>query len=815
MLDRCNVPLRLSAILLLSLLIGGCASFAARSTYTRGVKARDRGELRPAIAAFEEAYRSDPRPEYAEALKKARAEIARAEVAKAEAAEVSGQFATAAKHWGAALELAPENGGLMARKGLAELEAKNPDPVERHRTIAELSRLAPNDKVVSSKLQDAVRAAVQYHLRMARMYSDVRSWQPAYRAYESARELQPNNPIFQGAIYRDVKVREFEAQGDHKLADGDTLGAYEAYETAVNLRPSRALKDKMARAKRGAGPVIEQIRQAEAYVRLGKWEDAAEIYTVVATRKEAPAEVRTQSVQARAKSAAIRAERAKGYAQRNMLDKAVAELRLTLDHTDGPQPALDAMQIVVDALDDQRPEVAQPKLQEAQGLAAALPVMQVAPGVVQGMATRLYARAQAQAQADPAEALLLISRLSAFESVLPGYSSVNKGLVKTAFAKLLQRAEQRADEGRFEDATERLSSAMSIARPPAALAEPLNTGLSALRGTDWVQARAAFGVAVQADAKSRLARSGLVIAERAHLATLRQEARDARGVDDLVRASAAYRDILDLAPEDEDAKGALLDLRTELVASALAAAEAHAQAHRPGAAFVYYHRVTTLDPEHAAAKAGLQAIQDQLGASDAPMAYVAPLVRAPDLQDRCRGVEKAARDRVALYLNRTPGLGVTFMEGDVLEKVDSKQQPPPPVQLSGTVVTCAPTKTGGTLELQARLQSGPTTVFEQRFSAKFDPSSVPKDELEDGLAPRRVVMELLGQVANAVSQKVKDDAPRLSGWRVHLAQDRMQAGDAEGAALAYAALIGAKAGLSSEERSTLATLERYLNNRFR
>jgi len=815
MRDRSTMLLRVSAGLALCVMLAGCASLAARSTYSRGVKARDRGDLRPAIAAFQEAYRADPKPEYAEALKKAQAEVARGEVQKAEAAEASGQFTQAAEHWGAALELAPDNGGLMARKGLAELETRQPDPVERHRVIAELIKVAPNDKVVQVRLQEAERSAVKYHLRMARMYRDVRSWRPAYRAYEKARALQPKNPIFDGAIYRDVVVREYEAQGDQKLAGGDTLGAYEAYEAAVKVRPSRRLKTKMNRARRGAGPVLEQIRQAETFARLQKWEDAAEIYSIVAGRAEAPKEVRAQSTVARAKSAGIRAERALAYADRNLLDKAVAELRLALEHSDGAIDAIQAMGIVVDALEDQRPEVAQPKVEQAQSVAPNLAVVKAASTIVQRFATRLFARAQAQADKDPAEALLLISRLVSFQSLLPGYATVKKRLVKTAFAKLLERAEQRAEQQRFTEATEGLSSALAIANPPASLAAPLKAGLDALKASEWSQARAAFRGAVASNARSRLAKAGLAVARKAHLSALRQEAKEARSVDDLVRASAVYRDILGLEPDDAEAQGGLLDLRIELVEGALKSARAHLQAERFGAAFVYFHRITTLDPEHAEAKAGLQSLKDKLGAGQAAMAYVAPLQRAPALQERCRGVERAARDRVALYLNRTPGLGITFLEADALQAVDSKKSPAPPVQLTGSVTVCAPTKTGGTLELQAKLQSGPSVVFDQRFSAKFDPSSVPKDELQDGLAARRVVMELLGQVAKKVSKQVKADAGRLAGWRVHLAKDRMKAGDAEGAARAYAALLGSKAGLSGDEQGALESLERYLNNRFR
>ncbi len=814
-MQRCRTYSRLSVMLITALLFVGCASLSARSTFSRGVKARDKGELRPAIAAFAEAYRQDPKSEYANALKKAKAEVARSEVAKAQDAEGAGNYGTAAKHWAAAVELAPDNGGLQARQGLAELEDRKPDPVQRQSAIAKLAKLAPKDKVVQDKLHSATRSAAKYHLSMARMHVDVRNWKPAFESYEAARRLEPKNLVFDGALYRDVQVREYERVGDQKLGAGDTLGAYEAYEIAVRLRPSRRLTRKMKRARKGAGPVIQQIREAEGFALAEQWEDAAEVYSMVVGRPETPAEVRIAATAARAKSAKVRADRAQAYAERNLLGKSVAELRLSLEHSDGAVEALKAVAEIVDALDDEHPETAQAKLPSAQTLGAKLPVVQAVPVVISRFAMRLFTRAQARAESDPGEALVLLSRLGVFEASLPGYAQQKKKLVKTAFGQLLEGAERFAEQGRFEAAIERLVSALAIAKPPAALAKPLETAIAGLKIGDWVRARAAFGAAVKQNKRSRLAKSGLVVAERAHLSGLRQEAREARSADDLVRASSAYRSILELVKDDFAAESALLELQGELVGGALESAKSAFAAQRMGAAFVYFHRIVVLDPEHAEAKAGLATIKSKLGSNRGPSAYVAPIARGPELAARCRGVERALRDRMALYLNRTRGLAVTFLEGADAQKVDAKQTPVPPVQVMATVSSCAADKKGGSMKVQVKLLSGPTVIFDKAFEAKFDPRSVPKDELQSGLVPRQVIMGLLGKVAKGVSKKVKADAKRLAGWRVHLAQDRMQAGDAEGAALAYAGLILAKDALSTEEQGALDALSRYLNNRFR
>jgi tetratricopeptide (TPR) repeat protein len=795
--------------------LAGCASFQARGAFTRGQKARDRGELSTAIAAFEEAHRRDPNnATYDEALRSARSEVVREKVEAAEAAEARGDFAAAVKAWDAALGLTPEAESLAARKTLAELKLRQADPVEVYRATERVAKLAPQDAVVQQSLREARGAAVSYHLRLARMYTEARSWGQAHDAYEAARAVDPKHAAFSGAGYLDVRVRHLETTGDAKLAAGDALGGYAAYEEAVKLRPSSALKRKMEGARRGAGPLIEQLRQAETLAKLKKWEESAEIYSAVANRPDAPADARSEATRVRAESAKLRCERAKGYADKGIPEKARAELRLCLEHTDGAVDAVKAMAVVVDALDDEKPGVAKAKLAEAQGLGAALPVVQVAPVVISKEAARLFARAQAKAAADPAEALVVLARLEPFAAELPGFEAQKKKLLQEAFGTLLGSAESEAEAGRFSVAADRLATALNLAKPPADVAQPLTVGTEALQGGDWVRARAAF-LEAASNSKSRLAKAGLQVAERAHLAALRQEAREARAVDDAVRASSAYRDILELAPNDPEAQAALDLMRDQLVTAALRSAQAQADGGHPGAAFVYYHRVLTLDPAHAQAKAAMTGLESSLGLGGAPRGYVAPMIRDAGLQDRCRGVEQAARERLTLYLDRTPDLGVSFLDAAASARVESQAEAAPLVQLTGAVVACAPTKTGGDLAMQVQLRSGAQVIFDERFAAKFDPSTVPKDELADGLAPRRVVMDLLGAVAKDVSQKVKAVSGQLGGWRVAEAKARIAANDAEGAARVYAGLVKARDTLGSEERATLEILVRYLNNRYR
>ena len=116
--------------------LAGCASFQARGAFSRGQKARDRGELSTAIAAFEEAHRRDPaNATYDEALRSAKTEVVRARVEEAEAAEARGDYGAAVKAWDAAMGLTPEDERRREEgPGRAEAAAGGPGGrLSRHR----------------------------------------------------------------------------------------------------------------------------------------------------------------------------------------------------------------------------------------------------------------------------------------------------------------------------------------------------------------------------------------------------------------------------------------------------------------------------------------------------------------------------------------------------------------------------------------------------------------------------------------------------------------------------------------------------------
>lgn len=810
---------RMSLLLLFSFSIAlqlqGCASMNAQMAFSRGEKARKKGDLQGAIREYRDAVRADPKKaQYQTALEETEREVASVHVDAARRAEAAGRFEQAVGHWDRALEILPDSAELKARRGLADIRTQQADPVVFYRAAAKLVAAIPDDPAAQATLRDAKRSALGYHLRLAKMYAEAGSWAQAYHEYGVAKEIEPTHRVFATGLYVRAQARYLEAQGDKALAEGDSLGAYQAYEQASRLSRSRGIVRKMRRAKRGAGSTLDQLQQAERYEQQKQWEDAAELYTLIAAKKSAPVDLQERAGRARAKSAALRSKRAEDYATRGFATKACAELTLALEHTDAPAVVTDLLRSAIDDLSRGFPAGAKEKTESAKTRAMHLPLVAAVESVMGTVARVEYDRARSQAKSAPAEALVGLRRLAPFADRLPGYQRTRKGLIKRAFGALLSRAEESAEAGRYAAATEELATALDIAKAPRALAQHLQAATGALEKRDYAGARERFSKAVETDGRSRLARLGLTIATAARLEQLHREAAEARVVEDSVRAAAAYRGILELDPNDASAAAGIAELKAELIEGALAAARDHDAAGRAGAAFIYYRRVLDVDPNHAEAQNAVAKLEPALSLGEEPDGYVVPTIRGNRLGEECRGVEERARDRMVLYLNRTPKLGAKFLGKEGTDDVDAKARLVPPVKVRSAVESCVPLQQSGQIVMTIQLMLGSRVLMQDRVTARFDPQTIPKDELEDGLGPDQVMNAMIGDAAKQVSSMLKKQATALRDWRMVEARARMQANDAEGVAQLYASLVTDRS-LSDGERRTVEELERFLMNRFR
>jgi tetratricopeptide (TPR) repeat protein len=807
---------RFSLLVLVLFLFGSaCATINARRSFTAAEKARKAGDYDAAIRGYQDAADADPKKEeYRKALEATRKEAAETRATAALDAEKRGDFQAAANLWAEAQKIDPANSEYAARIEIARLKTKRADPVEYYEAAKKLVAALPEDAEAKKSLAEAKREALAYHLRLADTYTEAKAWDKALEELEIAKKIDPENQVFRGTAYRTAEARRLEASGDERMKAGDSLGAFQAYERAASLTNDRNLETKMNRARRGAGSTIEQLDQARTFEQLGKWEDAAELYTVLSQRANAPADVSSRTVKARKESARLRADRAKSFAERNLPQKAVAELMLALEHTDAEKNVLALLNSAADDLQANNPGSAIQKIQAASTADPTLPAAMVASEVALCSARAAYEEAQRIADQRPAEAMLAVSRLEPFSAKLKGHAAFRDKLVKRAFGALVAEAERASDAGRYEQAAEMLQAALQVSKPPAAMADHLQRGSSALAKKDYDEARVAFDDALKVSAKSNLAKAGRKVAIAARLVELKAEAKDARAGEDNVRAASSYRAILELDPSDIDARQGTSELRGALVDTAVKAAKEHSASGRSGAAFVYYRRVLDLDPEHAEAKAAVAAIGKQLAPeSSEPEAYVAAVEAAETVKTACPQIYAGLRDRLALYLTKTPKLGARYLEHDQVKAIEEKKRPQPPVALRVTIDSCTLAATGGTTSVKAATALAGAVLAEDQIDSRFDPSKLPRDE-QDGLDQKRMEKALLAETANTIAARVKNHAAKLSDWRTSEAEAAVRSNDAEAAARIFAQL-STQSSLSEGERRALRDLERYLINKYR
>lgn len=793
----------------------GCAAMNARRAFNTAEKAKKQGDYDAALKGYEEAARTDPsKDEYKRALITTRKEAAETHAGAALEAEKRSDYEAAVKHWSEAQRVDPESGEYSARVELARLKTKRADPVEYFEAAKKLNAALPNDAGAKKTLEEAKQAAISYHLRLAETYTDAKSWDKALEEFEIAKRIDPENAVFKSAAYRTAEARRLEAVGDEKMKNGDSLGAYQAYERASSLTSDRNLETKMNRARRGAGSTLEQLDQARAYEQLAKWEDAAELYTVLAARAGSPAEVTTRAAAAREKSAKIRADRAKAFAERGLAPKACAELLLALEHTDAKKEILDLLTSAVEDMSANNPGEASRKLEAASQAAPNLAVVAVAPDIALLVAKNAYEEAQKVAERSPAEAMLAVSKLEPFSAKLKGYAAFKDKLVKKAFGALIAEAERAADAGNYQQAAEMLQAALQVSKPPENMADHLKRGTAALAKKEWDEARTAFDAALAVSAKSNLAKAGKKVAALARLVELKAEANEARAVEDSVRAAAAYRAILELDPTNAEARDGNAALKDALANSALKSAKDNQAAGRAGAAYVYFRRVVDIDPQNAEAKTAIAALEKQLaGAGGEPEAMVHPLNASDAAKSACPQVAAGLRDRIALYLTKTNKLGARYLEHDQEKLVDEKKRLPPPIALNATLESCSVSETGGNASVKVGTAVGATTLIEDKVDAKFDPSTLPKDE-RDGMDVKRMEKALLAEVGKTVANHLRNHAAKLAEWRTIEADSSMKSNDAEAAARIYATFASA-ATLSENERRMVRELERFLMNKYR
>ncbi|MBI4822556.1 MAG: hypothetical protein HY791_40220 [Deltaproteobacteria bacterium] len=783
------------ALLLLSV---SCAGVAGKKHFSEGKRLDSEGDADAAIVAYRRAVEASPGAnEYREVLEARSKARARAHVEKARSLEKKGKHGDAAKAWKQALELDPRSLHLKVRLEVAEARAAG-DPLAIVLALEEWVRIAPKDKSAPEELEEARASAIKALEAEADSNLSVASG-AAFASYEKLRKIDPTHAVFSGAKYRAAKARHFEAVGDAKQKAGDGLGALDAYQEAVRSATLPGLEQKLLRAKRSAGSLLEQLEQARAHERLEEWEDAAELYTVIRERPDAPSDVAAKAKSARDKSARLRLERAKDQLEKGALDKARAELMLALEHTDAAKAEIDQITSAMSELASSRLGEARRALSEKLTSAVA----QAARQLLAASARSMFVDAERLSTNDPARAFLLVRELRPFASSLPKLQALEAALTPKAFTALLDRAEPLATMGALREAAEMIAAALSISKPPKEMAEKLAQASLALTSGDSAKAYDGFSDAARTDPRSRLAAAGQRVARAARLAELAIAAKDPRA--DASRVAAAWREVLVMDPENNDAKLAIARLGPELVKRALASAQAQKTAGRPATALVYVARALSIDPESAEAK-GLRAeIAQKIPPAGSVFGYVAKLPKPPT---GCAEIVAELRPAIVLYMTKTRGLLVPFLGAQEHAAIDEGRAPPSLVELAIQPTECLLSLNTGEATARLTLKVAGAKLLSAQVVGAFDPSGLPKDEA----APTgpELAKATAAAIAKEASAAVLNAGSQLGDWRASWARAVMSADDVEGSSRAFLALEDAA---RPEEKSARRDLEAYLARR--
>ncbi|MBI2372462.1 MAG: hypothetical protein HYV07_00550 [Deltaproteobacteria bacterium] len=784
---------------LLLLAATSCAQLAGKKHYAEARRLEAAGDSDAAIEAYRRAVDASPgSDEYREALETASRAKAKDHAERARLLEKKERFGEAAAAWRRAASFDPRSSQLPLRVEVAEAKAKK-DSYAIAVALKELVRVAPSDKSASKELERARADALVTLEAEADAKLGTGSATEAFEAFEKLKKLEPTHAVLSGAKYRAARARHFETIGDAKQRAGDGLGALEAYQEASKSAPIPGLEQKLARAKKSAGSLLEQLEQARAHERLEEWEDAAELYTLVRDRPDAPSDVADRARTARQNSARQRLGRAKENLRTGALDKARAELMLALEHTDGPDGEVERVTSGVSELASNRLSEARRILGEPLSIEAA----QTAKLLLFETARASFSDAEKLAKNDPARAFLITQNLRPFAAELPKLAPLEASLKPKAFVALVARAEPLATMGAVGEAAGMIAAALAISRPPKELSERLANASLALTAGDSAKALDGFGEAARLDPRSKLADAGWRVARVARLAELQQTAKDPRA--EPARIAGAWREILTLDPANAEAKAALVRLGPELMRRALASAQAQKSAGRLATALVYVERALSIDPEQPDAKTLREEISRTMPPADAVFASVAKLGKGPR---ECAEITAELRAALILYLTKTRGLVTTFLGPKEHAAIDEGRAPRALVELRVEPTECSLSIGTGHAEAKLALDIAGKTVLEGPASGDFDPSGLPKDEAAP--AGPELAKATSAALARAVAEAVAKATPKLSAWRAVWARQVMGSDDVEGSSRAFLAL---RSATIAEEISARRDLDSYLARR--
>lgn len=489
--------------------LAGCQTMgAAAKPLKEAERLRGEGRLAEARAAYAEAQAADPKnTKIADRVRTLDEQVAlEVERLKSEAKghEKAGDFASAAKSYAQALELAPKDDELQVRRKLSAAKAKNLDPEAWYAEVSKIAEAHPNQPIVERSLAGAKAGAYQYHLSLANSLLDGGDGSGALEHYDRAKALEPTMPGLDADKYVSAKAQHLVAQGDLRALAGDAVGAYELYEQSVALKPTPDAKKKLGDAKARSAKLVQKLDAARAAAKKGRYQEALGLYDELASLKGVPASASTEAGEVRRKLSGELARDAAKAADRKDWKGAKAKLGDAVRYGEPTEVAKDALRLAVDQALDKRTDDARQTLVGA-GLGADDPLFRGAEGIITA-AERVFGKPKPKAE--PIAKVEAQPEGDAPAADDPKAKAEQKKKFQAALDAALAKAKQGSDAG----AAQALLEALAAATAPDAVAQAAREGATALGEARYDDALGAFQGGLTAAPKSSLLQRGVDVA---------------------------------------------------------------------------------------------------------------------------------------------------------------------------------------------------------------------------------------------------------------------------------------------------------------
>lgn len=522
---------RAAGTFLLLLLAGGCASGAG--FYRAGRQAQAGGQLQEARAAYVEAVEAEPRNgKYRAALKEVTEQLLADLEAQAKSAEQATRWLEASRSWKQAAELDPKNDDYAVRRDLSLLKSKNLDPDGWYRGVAEVAGKHPSHAIVQRSLKKAKQQAYSFHVGKAKREIGLRHYRKAVEHLERAQEIEPELPGLKPAQVDRAKALALVEAGDELLANNDPVNAFEKYQAAHELHPTKRIRRKLTRARSRAKSIIDNLQAARRYAATGRYAKAIQHYARVVRSPGAPPEATKELQELKRKLIDDLVANAKNDVQEGNMRRARRRLAQALEHVEADQASRTAAKAGLGRIERGEPASGLREVEKAKLPKSAKTVLQGLEVFAFAVAKEKLSQAERLAKSNPKAALGIISELRPFERDLPALTKLERTLQIGSFTAQLDLALEAAKRGDDRGAATLLMKALKTSEAPRNIRDPVREGCEQLAKKRYADAERAFLVVQQRAPKSRLANWGLEIAR------LRREETEKRALANLEKSKA-------------------------------------------------------------------------------------------------------------------------------------------------------------------------------------------------------------------------------------------------------------------------------------